>query len=83
MDEPIYKENAKNEPAGSYRNDFAGNGEMMLLLQDLKDPKVKQMIKRVKGFRVDGNKVIFDFFDGLKWRRRKVKSSRLLGACAP
>lgn len=73
----------KDVPAGSYRNDFAGNGEMMLLLQDPKNPKAKQMIKRVKGFRIDGTRLIFDFFDGLKWRRRKVKSSRLLGACAP
>lgn len=71
------------EPAGSYPNKFMGNGEMMLLLQDPKNPKAKQMIKRVKGFRIDGTRLIFDFFDGLKWRRRRVKSSRLLGACAP
>lgn len=72
-----------DEPAGSYRNDFAGNGEMMLLIQDAKDKTVKHMIKRVSGFSIEGNKVIYKFFDGLKWRKRKVRLSRLLAACAP
>lgn len=71
------------EPAGSYPNKFMGNGQMMLLIQDAKDKKVKHMVKRVNGFSVDGNKVIYKFFDGLKWRKRSVKLSRLLGACAP
>ena len=76
---PEYNEIAKNEPDSR----FMGNGQMMLLIQDAKDKTAKMPIKRVKGFRIDGNIVIFDFFDGLKWRRRKIKLSRLLGGCAP
>lgn len=74
--EPIYGEDVKIDG-------FIGNGQMMLLIQDAKDKTVKLPIKRVKGFRIDGNIVIFDFFDGLKWRRKKMKLSRLLGGCAP
>lgn len=76
---PEYNEIAKNEPDSR----FMGVGQMMLLIQDAKDKTVKRTIKRVKGFRIDGNIVIFDFFDGLKWRRRRIKLSRLLGGCAP
>ena len=76
---PVYNEIAKNEPDSR----FMGVGQMMLLIQDAKDKTVKLPIKRVKGFRIDGNIVVFDFFDGLKWRRRKIKLSRLLGGCAP
>ena len=76
---PEYNEIAKNEPDSR----FMGVGQMMLLIQDAKDKTVKRTIKRVKGFRIDGNIVIFDSFDGLKWRRRKIKLSRLLGGCAP
>ena len=75
----IYNEIAKNEPDKR----FMGCGQMGLIIQDAKDKTVKRTIKRVKGFRIDGNIVIFDFFDGLKWRRRKIKLSRLLGGCAP
>lgn len=71
------------EPAGSYPNNFMGNGQMMLLVQDAKNKASKLVFKRVKGFKVDGSRVIFDHFDGLKWRKKSVKLSRLLGACAP
>ena len=76
---PEYNEIAKNEPDSR----FMGVGHMMLLIRDAKDKTVKLPIKRVKGFRINGNSVIFDFFDGLKWRRKKIKASRLLGGCAP
>ena len=74
--EPIYGEDVKIDG-------FIGNGQMGLIIQDAKDKTAKRIVKRVKGFRVDGNDVIFDFFDGLKWRRRRIKASRLLGGCAP
>ena len=69
--------------SGSYHNEFKGNGQMMLLIQDAKNKAAKIVFKRVKGFRIDGSRVIFDHFDGLKWKKKSVKLSRLLGACAP
>ena len=76
---PEYNEIEKNEPDSR----FMGCGQMGLIIQDARDKTVKHIVKRVKGFRVDGNAVIFDFFDGLKWRRKKIKASRLLGGCVP
>ena len=72
-----------SDHAGSYPNEFKGNGQMMLLIQDAKNKAAKLVFKRVKGFRIDGSRVIFDHFDGLKWKKKSVKLSRLLGACAP
>lgn len=68
---------------GGYPNEFAGNGQMVLLVADSLNPGVTHVIKRVKGFEIVGSEVVFESYIADDWLKDRFELSRLRGACAP
>lgn len=68
--------------AGSYPNEFMGNGQMVLRLIDSSDPTTIHMIKRVRNVSMEGDEIHYELFDDVAWVWAKAPLWRFQGVNA-
>lgn len=76
MDEP------NDKAAGSYPNEFMGNGQMVLRLRDSITPTTIHMIKRVRNVTMEADKILFELFDSAGWVWQEAELWRFHGVNA-
>ena len=71
-----------SDHAGSYPNEFRGNGQMILRLRDSINPTTIHMIKRVRNVTMEAGKILFELFDDADWVWHEAELWRFQGVNA-